>query len=213
MKTAWPASTQVRRAQLAGQVRRLSWATLVWLAIDGAVGLSAGITADSVALIGWGVDCAIQAVAALVVIWRFTGPRTDGIDADAVARRVVGASFFLLVPYIVVVSADQLAGGRGAKGSWVGVTLAAIDALLMPLVGRAKQRLGRELSSSATIGAGRQNILCAYLSVAVLLGLGANLAFGWWWADPSGALLVAAACAQAGWKTWRGDTCESPHAC
>lgn len=197
-----------RRAELAGQVRRLSWVTLVWLAIDGAFGMTAGIAADSVALVGWGLDCAIQATAALIVIWRFTGDRTHAEAADALARRVVGVSFFLLVPYIVVVAIDQLATGDGARGSWVGVTLAAIDAALMPVLGRAKQRRGRELGSPATTGAGRQNVLCAYLSVAVLVGLAANLAFGLWWADPIAALLVAAACLQAGWRTWRDDTCE-----
>jgi divalent metal cation (Fe/Co/Zn/Cd) transporter len=196
-----------RRAELAEQVRRLSWLTLVWLAIDGAIGMTAGIAANSVALIGWGLDCAIQAAAALIVIWRFTGNRTHAQAPDAVARRVVGLSFFLLVPYIVVVAIDQLASGEGARGSWIGVTLAAIDAALMPILGRAKQRLGRELDSRATTGAGIQNILCAYLSVAVLTGLAANLAFGLWWADPVAALLVAAACLQAGWSTWRGERC------
>jgi divalent metal cation (Fe/Co/Zn/Cd) transporter len=196
-----------RRAELAQQVRRLSWLTLVWLAIDGAIGMTAGIAANSVALIGWGLDCAIQATAALIVIWRFTGDRAHAQAPDAVARRVVGLSFFLLVPYIVVVAIDQLASGEGARGNWIGVTLAAIDAALMPILGRAKQRLGRELDSRATTGAGIQNILCAYLSVAVLAGLAANLAFGLWWADPVAALLVAAACLQAGWRTWRGERC------
>jgi divalent metal cation (Fe/Co/Zn/Cd) transporter len=199
-----------RRAELAWQVRRLSWLTLLWLAIDGAIGMTAGIAADSVALIGWGLDCAIQAAAALVVIWRFTGDRAHSQTPDALARRVVGVSFFLLVPYIVVVAIDQLITGDGARGSWIGVTLAAIDAVLMPIVGHTKQRLGRELGSQATTGAGRQNILCAYLSVAVLIGLAANLAFGLWWADPIAALLVAAACLQAGWKTWRGQICQDP---
>jgi divalent metal cation (Fe/Co/Zn/Cd) transporter len=199
-----------RRAELAQHVRRLSWLTLVWLAVDGAIGMTAGIAANSVALIGWGFDCAIQAAAALIVIWRFTGDRTQAQAPDAVARRVVGLSFFLLVPYIVVVAIDQLASGDGARGSWVGVTLAAIDAALMPILGRAKQRLGRELGSPATTGAGTQNILCAYLSVAVLVGLAANLAFGLWWADPVAALLVAAACLQAGWRTWRGGICAEP---
>jgi divalent metal cation (Fe/Co/Zn/Cd) transporter len=201
-------SSDPRRAALARQVRLLSWGTLVWLAFDGAIGMTAGIAANSVALIGWGLDCAIQAAAALIVLWRFTGVRAQFTTPDELARRVVGVSFFLLVPYIVVVAVNQLAAGDGARGSLVGVTLAAIDAALMPFIGRAKQRLGAQLGSAATSGAGRQNVLCAYLSVGVLIGLGANLALGWWWADPSVALLVAAACLEAGWKTWRGETCE-----
>jgi divalent metal cation (Fe/Co/Zn/Cd) transporter len=202
-----------RRAALARQVRLLSGVTLVWLAIDGAIGMTAGIAANSVALIGWGLDCAIQAAAALIVIWRFTGDRTRSAEPDGLARRVVGISFFLLVPYIAVVAVNQLATGNTARGSWIGVTLAAIDAALMPFIGRAKQRLGAQLGSAATSGAGRQNVLCAYLSIGVLIGLGANLALGWWWADPTVALLVAAACLQAGWKTWRGEPVNTPAAC
>jgi divalent metal cation (Fe/Co/Zn/Cd) transporter len=205
--TSSPAAAQVSRQQLAHRVRVLSWITLVWLAIDGVVGMTAGITANSVALIGWGLDCAIEAAAAVVVIWRFTGVRIHSPQAETLARRVVGISFFLLVPYIVVVSVDQLLTGGGAGGSWIGVALAAIDAALMPLLGRAKTTLGTQLDSQATTGAGKQNILCAYLSVAVLLGLAANLFWGWWWADPTVALLVAAACLQAGWATWRGQPC------
>jgi divalent metal cation (Fe/Co/Zn/Cd) transporter len=197
-----------RRAESARRVRGLSWLTLLWLAIDGAIGMTAGLAANSVALIGWGLDCAIQAAAAVIVIWRFTGDRAHSQAPDALARRVVGVSFFLLVPYIAVVAIDQLVTGDGARGSWIGVTLAAIDVVLMPILGRLKQRLGRDLGSQATAGAGRQNILCAYLSAAVLVGLAANLAFGLWWADPVAALLVAAACLQAGWNTWQGEICE-----
>ena len=90
------------------------------------------------------------------------------------------------------------------------ILVAATDAALMPLLGRAKKRLGTRLDSAATTGAGHQNILCAYLSAAVLIGLAANLTLGWWWADPVVALLVAVACLQAGWNTWRGEACDDP---
>jgi divalent metal cation (Fe/Co/Zn/Cd) transporter len=210
MRDAVTTPTQSPRVLLAQRVRTLSWLTVAWLAVDGAVGMTAGIAANSVALIGWGLDCAIEAAAALVVIWRFTGVRVDSIEAEALARRVVGVSFFLLVPYIVVGSVDQLVSGGGARGSWIGIVLAATDAALMPLLGRAKKRLGTRLESAATAGAGHQNILCAYLSGAVLVGLAANLTLGWWWADPVVAFLVAVACLQAGWNTWRGEACDDP---
>src|SRR5207344_1161808 len=148
--------------------------TLVWLAFDGAVGMTAGIAADSVALIGWGLDCAIQALAALVIIWRFSGDRLHSPLAEGRAQQVVALSFMLLVPYIVVTATHQLLSGTAAGASWIGVALAAADAVLMPYLGRAKQRLGDAVGSGATRGAGRQNILCAYLSVAVLVGLIAN---------------------------------------
>ena len=195
-------ATGVRRAVL------LSWLTLVWLAIDGAIGMTAGITANSVALIGWGIDCGIEAAAALVIIWRFTGIRVHSPDAERLAQKVVGLSFFLLTPYIVVTALDHLLTGNAASASWIGIALAASDAILMPILGLAKKRAGTTIGSAATTGAGHQNILCAYLSVAVLIGLAANALVGWWWADPVAALLVAVVCVQAGARTWRGEGCD-----
>ncbi|HEX2810444.1 MAG TPA: cation transporter [Kineosporiaceae bacterium] len=197
-----------QRHALAARVRVLCWVTLVWLAIDGAVGMTAGITSDSVALIGWGLDCAIEATAALVIIWRFSGDRIHSATAERLAQRVVAVSFVLLVPYIVVAAVGHLVTGNAAGGSWVGIGLASIDAALMPLLGRAKKQLGRRLGSHATSGTGTQNILCAYLSIAVLIGLVANATLGWWRADPIVALIVAVACLQAGWNTWRVNTCD-----
>jgi divalent metal cation (Fe/Co/Zn/Cd) transporter len=189
------------------RVRFLSWLTLSWLAIDGAVGMTAGIAANSVVLIGWGVDCAIEAAASLVIIWRFTGTRIYSGDAERLAQRVVGLSFILLAPYIVVEAVDHLVTGNAAQGSWIGIALAAADALLMPIIGQAKKNAGSQIGSAATTGAGHQNILCAYLSVAVLIGLAANALFGLWWADPVAALAVAVVCVQAGTRTWRGANC------
>ncbi len=203
----------LRTVRHAASVRRavwLSWLTLVWLAIDGAIGMTAGITANSVALIGWGIDCAIEAAAALVIIWRFTGDRVHSTDAERFAQKAVGLSFFLLAPYIIVTALDHLLTGNAASPSWIGIALAASDAILMPILGRAKKNAGARLGSAATTSAGHQNILCAYLSVAVLIGLAANAIVGWWWADPVAALLVAVVCIQAGTSTWRGQPCADP---
>jgi divalent metal cation (Fe/Co/Zn/Cd) transporter len=167
--------------------------------------MTAGITANSVALIGWGLDCAIQAAAAFILIWRFHEERSQSADAEVVAQRVIAVSFFLLVPYIVTVAVVQLVSGGGASGSWLGIALAGTDALLMPVLGTAKKRAGEQVGSYATTRAGVQNIICAYLSVAVLVGLAANAMLGWWWADPTAALLVAASCLLAGVNTWRGE--------
>jgi divalent metal cation (Fe/Co/Zn/Cd) transporter len=195
-------------AQLVRRVKRLSWLTLVWLAIDGAIGMTAGIAANSVALIGWGLDCAIQSAACLVILWRFTGTRIHSDDAERLAQEVVAVSFFLLVPYIVVVAADHLLTGNAAGVSWLGIALAATDVVLMPVLGRAKKRVGGGLRSHATTSEGRQNVLCAYLSLAVLIGLACNALLGWWWADPLVALAVAVVVAQAGARTWRGGPCS-----
>ena len=147
-------------------------------------------------------------MASLVIIWRFTGPRIHSADAERLAQKVVAVSFFLLAPYIVVVAADHLLTDGAAAVSWLGIALAATDVVRMPVLGRAKERVGGGLRSHATTSEGRQNILCAYLSLAVLVGLGANALWGWWWADPTVALAVAVVVVQAGARTWRGETCE-----
>ena len=180
-----------------------------WLGIDGVIGMTAGVASDSVVLIGWGLDCAIEAAAAVILIWRFAPNRLHSQDAERVAQKVVGATFVLLVPYIVVQAIDHLITGNASGVSWIGLALAASDAVLMPILGRAKKRIGRRLGSAAATGAGTQNILCAYLSVAVLIGLGANAIFGAWWADPVAGLLVAVVCLQAGVATWRGCDASS----
>lgn len=203
-----PTTVLSSRFDAVAGILRLSWITLIWLAIDGVLGMTAGLTANSVALIGWGLDCAIQASAALILIWRFNEARSQSQAAEQVAQRVIGVSFLLLVPYIVTVAVNQLVSGGGAQGSWLGVALAATDAVLMPVLGTAKKRAGVHVGSYATTRAGVQNIICAYLSVGVLIGLAANIAWGWWWADPIAALAVAASCLLAGINTWRGEHCH-----
>src|SRR4051794_4980639 len=99
MAEALPAGPRVGRVSAVRRVRALSWLTVSWLVADGAIGMSAGLAADSVALIGWGLDCVIQAGAALVILWRFSGDRIDSVGAERLAQRTVGASFFLLAPY------------------------------------------------------------------------------------------------------------------
>jgi divalent metal cation (Fe/Co/Zn/Cd) transporter len=197
--------TNQTHRQAVSRIRALSWITLVWLALDGVIGMTAGVTANSVALIGWGLDCAIQSAAALILIWRFNVSRLRSQDAERLAQRVIAVSFLLLVPYIVVVATDQLATGGGADASRIGIALAATDAILMPFLGVAKKRAGTQIDSYATARAGVQNIICAYLSVAVLVGLAVNAGWQWWWADPIAALLVAVSCLLAGINTWRGE--------
>ena len=179
------------------------------MTVEAVVGIYAGVAANSIALIGWGIDSTIEGVASLVIIWRFTGERVHSDEAERTAQKVVAVSFFLLAPYIAVEATRHLLTGSEAKASWAGIALALSSIVFMPLFGYAKKRIGNELSSAATAGEGTQNILCAYLSVAILVGLAANALLGWWWADPLVALLVAVVAVQAGLRTWRGEGCDS----
>jgi divalent metal cation (Fe/Co/Zn/Cd) transporter len=195
------------RGLLVRRIKRLSWLSLIWMTVEGVIGVSAGIAANSIALIGYGIDSTIAGVGSLVIIWRFTGSRLRSDAAERRAQKVVAGTFFLLAPYIAVEAVRRLLAGSEAEGSWVGVGLAAVSIVLMPYFGYAKKRIGNRLRSSATIGEGIQNLLCGYLSLAILIGLGANAVFGLWWTDPLVALVVAGAAVSGGIRTWRGETC------
>ena len=193
---------------LIARVKFISWFSLAWMSTEGVVGTVAGVMANSIALIGYGLDSTITGVASLIIIWRFTGDRVDSDDAERRAQKIVAITFFLLAPYIIAAAIHHLATGSQSQASWVGIWLAVVSVTLMPIFGRAKKRLGNRLGSSATTGEGTQNILCAYLSLAILIGLGANAVLGLWWADPLVALIVATVALRTGVRTWRGDTCE-----
>lgn len=200
--------TTSEHAALVRRVKLISWLSLGWMTAEGVVGVTAGILANSIALIGYGLDSTIEGIASVVIIWRFTGDRIHSDDAERRAQRIVAATFFLLAPYIVVAAIEHLIAGTHAAASWVGISLAIVSISLMPLFGRAKKQIGNALGSNATAGEGTQNILCAYLSLAILVGLGANALAGWWWADPIVALVVAIVALQAGARTWRGEACD-----
>lgn len=188
-------------------VRRLSWLSLAWMTVEGAVGITAGIGAASIALIGWALSSVVEGIASIIVIWRFTGSRTLSETAEAKAQKAVAISFWLLAPYVAVQSLRDLLTHHEPGTSVVGMVLTALSVIVMPALGAAKHRLGARLGSGATAGEGTQNLLCAYLGVGVLAGLAANTALGWWWLDPVIGLLVAAVAVREGRESWRGEEC------
>ena len=205
------AKTQPRDAgwQCAVRLARwLAWASLAWMCAEGAVGLWQGLAARSVALTGWALGSAVEGLASVIVIWRFTGARTLSETAERRARRGVAVSFWLLAPFIAAVSAWDLADGHHAGATAIGIALTAVALAVMPLLGRAKHRLAVRLGSAATAGEGTQNYLCAAQAAAVLLGLAATAAWpAAWWADPAIGLAIAATAAWEGIRSWRGDDC------
>jgi divalent metal cation (Fe/Co/Zn/Cd) transporter len=190
--------------QLARRARLLSWASLGYMAIEGLVAIAAGILAGSIALIGFGLDSAIEGFASVVIVWRFTGWRMLSGRAEARAQKLVAVQFFVLAPYVVVESIRALVNGSHADESIVGIALAASSVVVMPWLGRAKQRIGSRIGSSATASEGKQNMLCAYLAAALLVGLLGNALVGAWWLDPIVGLLIAVVAVQEGREAWRG---------
>jgi divalent metal cation (Fe/Co/Zn/Cd) transporter len=174
---------------------------------EGGIAIAAGIMAGSIALIGFGIDSAIEGIASLVIVWRFTGHRLLSQTAEERAQKLVAVQFFLLAPYVAYEAVRHLVTGAEADISVLGMALTATSLVGMPVLGIAKQRLAETLGSSATHGEGAQNLLCAYLAGAVFLGLAGNALFGWWWLDPIAALLIAGVALKEGAETWRGEGC------
>jgi divalent metal cation (Fe/Co/Zn/Cd) transporter len=191
----------------ARRARLLSWFSLVWMTIEGVVGVVTGILAGSIALQAFGISSAVEGLASVIVIWRFTGSRTLSETSERLAQKAVAISFWLLVPYVAAEALYKLLVGAEAETSFVGIGLTISSLILMPLLGRAKLKLGSRLDSAATAGEGTQNILCAYLAAAVLLGLLGNTLFGLWWLDPIAALVVAGLAVKEGRESWRGEGC------
>ena len=215
----------VERDRLIARAKALSWLSLAYMTAEGAIAIAAAILAGSVALLGFGLDSAIEALASIIVIWRFTGTRRLSEHAEQRAQRLVAITFFLLAPYIAQDAIRTLASAQHPATSWIGIALCTSSMLIMPALGRAKQRIG----SGATAGEGTQNMLCAYLAAGVLAGLALNAALGLWWADPAVAFAIAGLALNAalglwwadpavafaiaglalneGRQTWRGDGC------
>ena len=177
------------------------------MALEGLVAIVAGVVAGSIALIGFGIDSAIEGFASVVIVWRFTGWRTLSERAERKAQKWVAVQFFILAPYVGVEAVRALINGSHPEESIVGIGLAASSVVVMPLLGRAKQKIGARIGSSATASEGKQNILCAYLAVALLVGLLGNALFGAWWLDSVVAFYIAFVAVQEGREAWRGDAC------
>lgn len=196
------------RARLERQARLLARGGIAWHFVEFAVALVAGIAASSIALIGFGADSLIESMAGFVVLWLFTGSRVGSERAERRAQQLIAVSFYVLAAYVCVEAIRSLVGGHEPGVSWVGIGLAAFTAPTMPLLAAAKRRIGHKLGSSATVHEASQTQLCAYLSIALLIGLGANALLGWWWADPVTALVIAGVAVREGRESWRGDSCE-----
>jgi divalent metal cation (Fe/Co/Zn/Cd) transporter len=195
------------RTRYVRYARLLAWSSLAWMTAEGAIAIVAGIAAGSIALIGFGLDSAIEGMASVVIIWRFWGARALSETAERRAQKLVAVQFFVLAPYVAGEAVHALATGHEAETSWLGIGLTIASAAFMPAFGLAKRRVGARLGSAATAAEGTQNMLCAYLSVAVLAGLLGNALAGWWWLDPLAALLVAYVAVREGREAWRGEDC------
>jgi divalent metal cation (Fe/Co/Zn/Cd) transporter len=198
---------QAERMRLVKRAKLLAWLGVGWHGIEAAIAVGAGILAGSIALVGFGADSLIEAVAGFVLLWRFAASRAASESAERRAQKLIALSFYLLAAYIGIESVRSLLTAERPDPSWVGIGLSVVTLLTMPPLAIAKARTGEKLGSSATKSEGQQNMLCAYLSAALLIGLGANAFFGLWWADPITALLIAGVAVKEGRESWQGESC------
>jgi divalent metal cation (Fe/Co/Zn/Cd) transporter len=197
------------RARLERKARLLAWGGNAWHIAEFALSLAAGIASGSIALVAFGIDSLIEAAAGFVIIWLFAPRRTHTERAERRAQQLIAGSYGVLVVYVLFESVSALVAEEKPGVSWFGVAVLVAAAVSMPLLARAKRRVGRALGSHATACEGSQNLICAYLAVTALAGIGANALFGWWWADPVAALGIAGIAAWEGVRTWRGDLCDT----
>jgi divalent metal cation (Fe/Co/Zn/Cd) transporter len=197
-----------RRVVLARRVRWLVAATIAYNTVEAVVAITAGTLASSTALVGFGLDSVIEVSSAAAVAWQFTA--ADHQRRERTALRVIAVSFFALAGYVGVESVRALLGGERAEHSTVGIVLAAVSLAVMPVLSGLQRRTGRELGSASAVADSKQTLLCTYLSAVLLAGLVVNSLFGWWWADPAAALVIAAVAVKEGRDAWRGIACCPP---
>jgi len=201
---SWPATS---RDGLIFRAKALVLFGLAWHTIEAGATLAAGIPASSSALVGFGADLTVETIGGLVVLWRFSRVRALSQHAERLSQRLIGATYFLLAVYVAFESSQTLLTGEHPEASPIGIVIAVLALLVMPPLRMAKGRVGDRLGSSAVKREGMENMMCAYLSLSLLAGLGLNAVLGWWWADPVSAYAVAAVALVAGRRAWRGVNC------
>jgi divalent metal cation (Fe/Co/Zn/Cd) transporter len=198
------------RTALVARSRRLNLLTLGYNALEGVVAIAAGSVAGSVALIGFGIDSGIELTASCVALWRLSADADHARRerAERIAHRIIGALFIVLALYVTVDASLALWNRDAPKESPVGIALAAASVLVMPLLARAKRRVGIALGSRALTAEAAQTSLCMWLSAILLAGLAVNAVLGWWWADPVAALAMVPIIAREGIEGLRGKACD-----
>jgi divalent metal cation (Fe/Co/Zn/Cd) transporter len=197
-----------RRDALVRRVRLLVGVTIAYNVAEAAVAVTAGVVADSAALLGFGLDSLIEVSSAAAIAWQFSA-RDHAVreSRETTALRINAVAFFALAAYVAIDSVRALTGSGHAHPSPAGIALAVLSLTVMPTVSFAQRRAGRALGSASAVADSRQTMLCTYLSAVLLAGLLANAALDWSWADPTAALIVAALAVKEGRDSWRGDAC------
>ncbi|MCT7660428.1 cation transporter [Mycobacterium deserti] len=197
-------SPVTRQARLTRRIRLLVAATITYNVIEATIALAEGTRVSSSALIGFGLDSLVEIASAAAVAWQFAA--ADPETREKTALRFIAFSFFALAVYVSVEAVLAFSGVREPRPSTIGIVLAALSLVIMPVLSLAQRRAGREIGSRSAVADSKQTLLCTYLSAILLAGLALGH-LGWWWADPVAALGIAAIAVREGVDAWRGDPC------
>ena len=204
----------LERRRVVRRGQRLTWATIAYNSLEAVLAIGAGLLAGSVALVGFGFDSVIEVGSSLAGLWRLRADASPAARqrAERGALRVIGSCFLLLALYVLADAARTILRHEPPTESVLGIVIAAVSLIVMPLLARAKRGVAAQLASSALTAEARQTVLCTYLSAILLAGLGLNALFGWWWADPAAALLMVPIISYEGIMAIRGRTvCADCH--
>ena len=198
-----------RRRAIAHHGRRLQYLTIAWNSAECLVSIGAGLIAGSIALVGFGLDSAIEVASSLTAVWRLAHDQdeTERERAERRALRIIGSCFMVLALYVAVDAIKALVRHEAPAASSVGIVVAALSLVVMPILVRLKRRVAAQLDSGALEAETRQTAVCAYLSAILLVGLALNAWLGWWWTDPLAGLAMVPLIAKEGVEALRGKTC------
>ena len=189
--------------------RRLEYLTIGWNSLEAIIAVGAGAIAGSIALVGFGIDSIIEVSSGVILLWRLA----SGEHREQLALKLVGISFLALAAYVAFDAVKSLLFHEPPEESYAGIVLAALSLIVMPLLARAKRKVAASLNSQAMKADSRQTDICAYLSAVLLVGLGLNALFGWWWADPVAGLIMIPIILKEGVEALRGKTCCGSETC
>lgn len=200
---------RVNRSDLVRRGRYLEYFTIGYNSLEGIIAVAAGLIAGSIALVGFGADSLIEVTSGAVLLWRLHADVDEGRRerVEAISLRIVGICFVVLAIYVAQESVESLIRREAPDESLIGIVLAAVSLVIMPLLVRAKRRVARAINSGALMADSKQTELCTYLSAILLGGLLLNALIGWWWTDPVAALIMVPIILKEGIEALRGETC------
>jgi len=198
----------LKREEALKQGRILEYITISYNSLEGLVAVVSGLLAGSIALVGFGFDSAIEVTSGIILLWRLSVKAERQQRAEIISLRLVGVCFLVLATYVLYDSVSLLIERKAPEESIVGIALAILSLLIMPILARAKRGVAKTINSQALVADAKQTELCTYLSAILLVGLLLNALFGWWWADPLAALVMSPIIIREGINSLRCKTCE-----